>query len=243
MSEIELKNVTKSFAQHNVLDGIDLTVEESETMAVLGRSGVGKSILLKLLIGLEKPDSGSICIEGREITGLATQDLSEIRKRIGFLFQQAALYDSMTVEQNIEFPLRRHTKLSRDERRARAKDLLINVGMESDLDKLPAELSGGMKKRVGLARALALDPRIVMFDEPTAGLDPVTSAEIDDLILQLKKKRRMTSVIVTHDIHSAKHISDRVVVLDQGKIVEQGTFSELERSANPFVMQFLRGRL
>ncbi len=243
MSEIELKNVTKSFAQQNVLDGIDLTVEESETMAVLGRSGAGKSILLKLLIGLEKPDSGSISIEGREITGLASKDLNEIRKQIGFLFQQAALYDSMTIEQNIEFPLRRHTKLSRDERRARAKDLLVNVGMESDLDKLPAELSGGMKKRVGLARALALDPRIVMFDEPTAGLDPVTSAEIDDLILKLKKKRRITCVIVTHDIRSAKHISDRVVVLDQGKIVEQGTFSQLERSENPFVMQFLRGSL
>ena len=153
MSEIELKNVTKSFAQNTVLDGIDLTIEKGEAMAVLGRSGVGKSILLKLLIGLEQPDSASIRIEGREITGLATKDLNEIRKQIGFLFQQAALYDSMTIEQSVEFPLKRHTMLSDDERTARAKDLLINVGMESDLDKLPAQLSGGMKKRVGLARA------------------------------------------------------------------------------------------
>jgi phospholipid/cholesterol/gamma-HCH transport system ATP-binding protein len=223
-----------------VLDGVDLRVESGETVTVLGRSGTGKSVLLKLLIGLESPDSGSIWIEGREITGLPTKDLNEIRKKIGFLFQQAALYDSMTIEENVEFPLKRHTHLSADERKKKAGDLLRSVSMESHLSKLPGEVSGGMQKRAGLARALALDPEIVMFDEPTAGLDPVTSDEIDKLILELKKQRHITSIIVTHDIHSARQISDRVVMLDQGKIVEQGSFADLEKSGNPVVTRFLR---
>lgn len=240
MPQIDLKNLHKSFGEQKVLDGIDLTVEAGETVTVLGRSGTGKSVLLRLLIGLEKPDSGAICIEGRDITGLATKELNEIRKKIGFLFQQAALYDSMTIEQNVEFPLKRHAQLSDEELQKRVTELLKNVGMQSDLNKLPAELSGGMKKRAGLARALALDPEIVMFDEPTAGLDPITSSEIDDLILEMKKKRQITSIIVTHDIHSAKHISDRLVVLDQGKIVAEGTFSDLEKSKHPMVKRFLQ---
>ena len=240
MPQIELKNLHKSFGEQIVLDGIDLTIESGETLAVLGRSGTGKSVLLRLLIGLEKPDSGVVCVEGREITSLSMRELNEVRKKIGFLFQQAALYDSMTIEANVEFPLKRHTKLSTDELKKRAGDLLRSVGMDSHVDKLPAQISGGMKKRAGLARALSLDPEIVMFDEPTAGLDPVTSAEIDDLILDLKKKRKMTSIIVTHDIHSARHISDRVVMLDRGKIVEEGTFGDLEKSGNPIVRRFLQ---
>src|SRR5215831_14696562 len=229
MRKIWLKDLRKSFGEQTVLNGIELAVDSGETVTVIGRSGTGKSVLLKLLIGLEKPDSGSIRIEGREITGLWDQDLNEIRKKVGFLFQQAALYDSMTIEQNVEFPLKRHTQLSAEERNRRAKELLKSVGMDSDLDKLPAQLSGGMKKRVGLARALALDPEIVMFDEPTAGLDPVTSAEISELIVDLKKTHKITSIVVTHDISSARRITDRAVMLDKGAIVEQGTFEELEK--------------
>ena len=241
MHKIELKGLRKSFGQQTVLDGIDLTVASGETLTVLGRSGTGKSVLLRLLIGLEKPDFGSIRIEDREITGLSTQELNEIRKKIGFLFQQAALYDSMTIEQNVEFPLKRHTQLPAEERNQRAKELLKSVGMESDRDKLPAQLSGGMKKRAGLARALVLDPEIVMFDEPTAGLDPVTSAEISELIADLKQKRKITSIVVTHDIPSARRIADRAVMLEQGVIVDQGTFEELEKSKNSAVARFLQG--
>jgi phospholipid/cholesterol/gamma-HCH transport system ATP-binding protein len=240
MPKIEIKDLRKSFGSQPVLAGIDLAIERGETVTVLGRSGTGKSVLLKLLIGLEKPDSGSISIDGKEITKLNTTDLNEVRKKIGFLFQQAALYDSMNIEQNVEFPLQRHTHLSSQERVRNARALLRTVGMESDLDKLPGELSGGMKKRAGLARALALDPEIVMFDEPTAGLDPVTSAEISDLIIDLKKKRNMTSIVVTHDIHNAKRISDRAVVLDKGAIVAEGTFEDLETSRHPTVASFIR---
>ncbi len=240
MAQIELKNLHKSFGEQTVLDGIDLTVESGETVSVLGRSGTGKSVLLKLLIGLQKPDSGAISIDGQEITGLDTPALNEVRKKIGFLFQEAALYDSMTIEQNVEFPLKRHTTMSEDERKKRVKELLDSVGLKSDFSKLPGELSGGMKKRVGLARALALDPTLIMFDEPTSGLDPISSAEIDELIMDLKEKHKMTSVVVTHDLHSAKRISDRLVVLDCGRIVAEGTFDDLEKSKHPVVKGFLR---
>lgn len=242
MPMIEVKDLHKSFGEQKVLDGIDLKIEPGETVSVLGRSGTGKSVLLKLLIGLEKPDSGSISINGREISGLDRKDLNEVRKKIGFLFQQAALYDSMTVERNVEFPLERHTELSAEDRKKRANELLASVGMDSQTDKLPAELSGGMKKRAGLARALALDPEIVMFDEPTSGLDPVTSAEIDELVMELKKRHKITSVVVTHDLHSARRISDRLVVIDEGKIVAQGTFEDLQKSENPMVSRFLQGQ-
>jgi phospholipid/cholesterol/gamma-HCH transport system ATP-binding protein len=240
MAQIELKNLHKSFGEQTVLDGIELTVESGETVSVLGRSGTGKSVLLKLLIGLQKPDSGSISIDGHEITGLDTRELNEVRKNIGFLFQEGALYDSMTIEQNVEFPLKRHTTQSPEERKKRVKELLESVGLSSDFAKLPGEISGGMKKRVGLARALALDPKLIMFDEPTSGLDPISSAEIGELILDLKKKRKITSVVVTHDMHSAKHISDRLVVLDGGRIVAEGTYDDLEKSNHPVVKGFLR---
>jgi phospholipid/cholesterol/gamma-HCH transport system ATP-binding protein len=210
-----------------------------ETMAVLGRSGTGKSVLLKLLVRLQEPDSGSIRIQGQEITDLDFKALSEIRKRIGFLFQQAALYDSLTVEENVAFPLARHTKLSEAERRNRVRELLASVGMDRDLRKLPSEISGGMQKRVGLARALALDPEILLFDEPTAGLDPITAGEINRLISESKKKRKVTSIVVTHDIHGARCFADRVVVLNEGRIVTSGTFDDLRKSADPFVTRFL----
>jgi phospholipid/cholesterol/gamma-HCH transport system ATP-binding protein len=237
---VALKGLRKSFGRQIVLNGIDLAVEQGETIAILGRSGTGKSVLLKLLIGLQQPDSGSILIRGREITDLDLKLLNEVRTKIGFLFQQAALYDSLTVEENVAFPLVRHANLSDGERRRRVHELLSIVGMDKDLKKMPSEISGGMQKRVGLARALALDPELLLFDEPTAGLDPITAAEIDRLISQFKEQRKITSIVVTHDIHGARSFADRVVVLNEGNIVTKGTFAELQKSADPFVTRFLR---
>ena len=190
------------------MDGIDLCVVRGETVAVLGRSGIGKSVLLKLLIRLETPDSGWIRILGEEITTLERDRLNGIRKRMGFLFQQAALYDSLSVEENVAFPLRNRTEFSPTDRRERARELLASVGMERDLEKLPSEISGGMQKRVGLARALAWEPEILLFDEPTAGLDPITAEEIGKLIVELRQKRAITSVMVTHDIHVTKEVAN-----------------------------------
>jgi phospholipid/cholesterol/gamma-HCH transport system ATP-binding protein len=207
---------------------------------VLGRSGTGKSVLLKLIVGLQQPDSGSIRIHGHEISGLATEGLNEIRKKIGFLFQQAALYDSLSVEENVAFPLARHTSLRDSERRDRVHRLLASVGMEKELTKMPSDLSGGMQKRVGLARALALDPDILLFDEPTAGLDPFTATEIGELIVKLKKERNLTSIVVTHDVHGARSFADRVILLREGKVVFDGPFSQLEQSVDPFVVRFMK---
>jgi len=237
---VVVKGLHKSFGDQTVLNGIDLTVAQGETVVVLGRSGTGKSVLLKLIVGLDQPDSGSIRIQGQEIKDLEADQLNEVRKKIGFLFQQAALYDSLTVEENVAFPLNRHSKMSDAERKGRVNELLTSVGMEHDLQKMTSEISGGMKKRVGLARALALEPDILLFDEPTAGLDPITAAEIGKLISELKEKRKITSIVVTHDIHGAKAFSDRLVLMNEGKIVIEGTFGELKKSRDPFVVQFLR---
>jgi len=237
---IVVKGLRKSFGSQNVLDGIDLTIARGETVAVLGRSGTGKSVLLKLLIGLQDADGGSIRILGQEIKDLQTDQMDAVRKKVGFLFQQAALYDSLTIEENVSFPLSRHTKLSASERRDRARELLANVGMKQDLGKLPSQISGGMQKRVGLARALALEPDIVLFDEPTAGLDPITAAEIERLISQLKEKLAMTAIVVTHDVRGAKSYSDRMIVVHEGHILIQGAFAELQKSRDEFVVQFLR---
>lgn len=230
----------KSFGSQKVLNGVDLTAKRGQTVVVLGRSGTGKSVLLKLIVGLQQPDSGSIRIDGQEIVGIDMDRLNEIRKKIGFLFQQAALYDSLTVEENVAFPLNRHSKLSDGERREKVRALLASVGMERDLTKMPSDISGGMQKRVGLARALALDPAILLFDEPTSGLDPITAAEIGELIVKLKKERNLTSIVVTHDVHGAKSFADRVVLLREGKVVIDGPFPELEQSPDPFVVQFLK---
>jgi phospholipid/cholesterol/gamma-HCH transport system ATP-binding protein len=207
----------------------------------LGRSGTGKSVLLRLVIGLEKPDSGSVCIHGQDIAGLALDELGEIRKKMGFLFQHAALYDSLTVEQNVAFPLQHHRKgMSKSEQRDRVNALLAEVGMQGAVAKMPADISGGMQKRVGLARALALEPDILLLDEPTAGLDPISSAEIDDLVLKLQEEHHMASIVVTHDLHSAKTIADRLALLNEGNVLIEGSFQELQKSDIAFVREFLK---
>ena len=238
-SAIRLRGVSKSFGEQRVLDRIDLEVGRGETMTVLGRSGTGKSVLLKLIIGLQRPDNGEIEIDGEEITGLPLGELNRVRKEIGFLFQHSALYDSLTVEENVAFPLRRHTAMSDRERRDRVRELLTRVGMEGAAQKMPADISGGMKKRVGLARALALDPEIMLLDEPTAGLDPITAGEINELIRELQKERQMSSVVVTHDMRSVETVADRVAMLDEGSIVIEGTLKDLEQSDDPFVAKFI----
>src|SRR3984957_7807597 len=228
---IVVEDLHKSFGSQKVLNGISLTVSRSETLAVLGRSGTGKSVLLKLIIGLQKPDSGSVRIQGQEITALTLDEMGEIRKKMGFSFQHSALYDSLTVEQNVAFPLEHHRKdISKSEQADRVKELLAEVGMEGHLEKMPSDISGGMQKRVGLARALALQPAILLLDEPTAGLDPISSGDIDDLILKLQQEHHMASIVVTHDLHSAKTIANRLALLDDGNVVIEGTFEELQKS-------------
>jgi phospholipid/cholesterol/gamma-HCH transport system ATP-binding protein len=238
---IAVDDLHKSFGAQKVLNGISLTVTRGETLAVLGRSGSGKSVLLKLIIGLQKPDSGSIRIHGQDIAGLGLDQLGEIRMKMGFLFQHAALYDSLTVEQNVAFPLQHHKKMmSKSEQADHVLELLAEVGMEGDFKKMPSDISGGMQKRVGLARALALEPDILLLDEPTAGLDPISSAEIDDLVLKLQEEHHMASVVVTHDLHSAKTIADRLALLNEGRVVIEGNFEELQKSDIAFVREFLR---
>jgi phospholipid/cholesterol/gamma-HCH transport system ATP-binding protein len=237
---IRVTGLRKSFGRETVLDGIGLDVERGETLTVLGRSGTGKSVLLRLIIGLETPDAGSIQIGGQEITGLPLDRLNEIRKKLGFLFQQAALYDSLTVEENVAFPFRRHTDLADTERKTRVRDILSRMGMEKDLEKMPADISGGMKKRVGLARAIALDPEIMLLDEPTAGLDPITASEIIELIRELQRAREMSAIVVTHDLRSVEALSDRVVLLHEGNVLVEGRFEEVKKSDDAFVAAFVR---
>jgi phospholipid/cholesterol/gamma-HCH transport system ATP-binding protein len=236
---VVVKGLRKSFGEQQVLKGIDLAVDKGEILAILGRSGTGKSVFLRLLIGLEQPDAGTISIRGEDTTHLPMDQLNEMRKKVGFLFQEGALYDSLTIAENVAFPLRRHTKLSDSERTDKVRALLNSVGLDKDLEKMPSDISGGMRKRVGLARALALDPEILLFDEPTAGLDPITAAEIGKLIQKLREERNVTSIVVTHDMHAAHHFSDRLVMLKEGNILISGTFEDLEKSKDPFVEQFL----
>jgi phospholipid/cholesterol/gamma-HCH transport system ATP-binding protein len=238
---VAVQNVQKTFGNHKVLNGISLSVSRGETLAVLGRSGTGKSVLLRLIIGLERPDSGSVSIRGQDIAGLALDRMGEIRKKMGFLFQHAALYDSLTVAGNVAFPLEHHRRdMSGSERRDRVRQLLAEVGMEGDLEKMPSDISGGMQKRVGLARALALEPEILLLDEPTAGLDPISSGEIDELVLKLQREHQMASIVVTHDLHSARTIADRLALLNEGDVVIEGRFEDLQQSEIGFAKEFLK---
>jgi phospholipid/cholesterol/gamma-HCH transport system ATP-binding protein len=241
VASVAVENLRKTFGSHNVLNGISLSVSRGETLAVLGRSGTGKSVLLRIIIGLETPDSGSVRIHGQDIAGLPLDRLGEIRKKMGFLFQHAALYDSLTVAGNVAFPLEHHRKdMPAAERRDRVEHLLAEVGMKGGLDKMPSDISGGMQKRVGLARALALDPEILLLDEPTAGLDPISSGEINDLILDLQREHQMASIVVTHDLHSARTIANRLALLHQGNVVIEGSFEDLQQSDIAFVKEFLK---
>lgn len=234
-----VRQLRKSFGTQVVLNGIDLQVARGETLAVLGRSGTGKSVLLRLIIGLQRPDSGSIEIYGREVSSLRLDELNKLRKRIGFLFQQGALYDSLSVEENVAFPLRRHRGLSGSVLRHRVAELLGQVGMEGELNKMPSQISGGMQKRVGLARALALGPDLLLLDEPTAGLDPITADEIDQLIVELQKQRQTTAIVVTHDGNCARTVAHRLVALHQGEVAAEGTFEELQNRVDPFVSRLV----
>jgi len=238
---VAVEKLEKTFGTLRVLDGLTLSVNRGETLAVLGRSGTGKSVLLRIVIGLETPDSGSVRLQGQDIAGLGMDQMSAIRMKMGFLFQHAALYDSLTVGENVAFPLEHHRRdLSRNDRADRVRQLLAEVGMERAIDKMPSDISGGMQKRVGLARALALDPEILLLDEPTAGLDPISSGEIDELILKLQREHHMASIVVTHDLHSARTIANRLALLDKGKVVAEGEFEDLQQSDIAFVKEFLK---
>ena len=238
---VRLDHVTKSFDGRKVLDDISFEIERGKAFCLLGRSGTGKSVTLRHIIGLVQPDAGQVFVEGRDITQLGRRQLSDVRTRMGFLFQSAALFDSMTVGENVEFPLRRHTKLSAAEIRTRAKQKLADVGLDRDYGRMPADLSGGMKKRAALARAMALDPSILLIDEPSAGLDPITAAEIDALLLE-RKRAGTTLVIVTHNIPSARVVGDELAMLSEGRIVARGTVEELDGSQDPFVQAFMRSQ-
>ena len=237
---IDIRKVTKSFGPQRVLDGVSFEVQRGETLAVLGRSGTGKSVLLRIIVGLQMPDSGAALILGTNMAEADAPAIAAARTQMGFLFQHAALYDSLTVEENVAFPLVHHRQhLSPSDKRDRVRDLLHEVGLDGHLNKMPSNISGGMQKRVGLARALALDPVILLLDEPTAGLDPISSGEIDELILKLQEEHQMASIVVTHDMVSARTIATRIALMDKGRVVIEGSFEELQQSGEKFVTQFL----
>ncbi|MBU0683950.1 MAG: ABC transporter ATP-binding protein [Candidatus Omnitrophota bacterium] len=238
---IDIKDLVKQFAGRNVLDGVNLKIYRGETFVVMGGSGCGKSTLLRHMIGTLKPDSGSIFLLGEKITDLFGDDLDNVRKKIGMSFQSSALFDSMTVAENVALGLKEHTKLQKSVIDIIVRMKLELVGLRGFEDLMPSELSGGMRKRVGLARAIAMDPQIVFYDEPTSGLDPIVAAVIDKLIIDLSKKLSITSVVVTHDMKSAMSIADRVAMLYNGKILEVGTPTQIKKSENKVIHQFITG--
>lgn len=236
---VKLEHVTRSFGGRKVLDDVSLEVPSGCGFVILGRSGTGKSVTLRHIIALVRPDSGRVFVHGQEISALTGEPLARVRRQIGFLFQSAALFDSISVGENVAFPLRRHTRLADDEIRERVTQKLRAVGLEREYDRMPGELSGGMRKRAGLARAMALDPSILLVDEPSAGLDPITTAEIDQLLLDTKRLAGTTLIAVTHNIPSARKLGDELVMLHDGRIVARGTAQELEKSENPLVHAFM----
>jgi phospholipid/cholesterol/gamma-HCH transport system ATP-binding protein len=234
----EIKNLKKSFGNNHVLKRISLKIEKGENLVVFGKSGSGKSVLIKCLVGLIEPDEGKVILLGEDISDLSDEAFNTLRKKVGFLFQGAALYDSMTVRENLEFPLRDLKSKTKDEIESLVMEVLKNVGLEEAVDKMPSELSGGMRKRIGLARALILKPEIIFYDEPTTGLDAITSKEISHLILDIQKKYNTASVIITHDVECARITANRMVVIKEGAFVAEGTFKELAHSENEGIRQF-----
>jgi len=240
---IEIVGLKKSFNGQHVLNGLNLRVCNKELMAIIGKSGGGKSVLLKHLIGLIKPDEGSVMIEGVDITAVGERELDEIRDKFGVVFQGSALFDSLTLYGNIAFPLREKTKMAKGEIRERAMSALEDVGLQGMENKFPAEISGGMKKRVALARALITEPSIVLFDEPTTGLDPIICSSIHRLIMTTHEKYGFTGVMITHEIPEIFDVADKVAMLYNGTIVESGTPDEIRNSSNPVIKQFITGSL
>lgn len=238
---IEIKDLKKCFGENEVLAGISLTVQKGENVVILGKSGSGKSVTIKCIAGLMTQDEGSLKVFGEEVKDLDEDALKALRCRLGFLFQGAALYDSMTVRENLVFPLKRVLKI-RDttEIEQRCIEVLQAVGLEDAIDKMPSELSGGMRKRMGLARTLVVRPEIILYDEPTTGLDTITSKEISHLVMEMKKKYQTTSVVITHDIPCAKITADRVLILDEGKFIAEGTFDALENSDDTYIRSFFK---
>jgi phospholipid/cholesterol/gamma-HCH transport system ATP-binding protein len=239
---ITLENIHKSFADKKVFDGVNLHINKGETLVIIGQSGVGKSVLLKHIIGLIKPDEGRILIAGQDVTPWSTRQMVTSRVRMAMLFQLAALFDSMTVAENVAFALMQRDHPSPEEVRETVRKMLDMVRLPGVEDKMPAQLSGGQKKRVGLARALAATPDIMLYDEPTTGLDPITADSINDLIVDMKKQLGITGVAVTHDMASAYKIGDRIAMLHECKIIALGTPDEIRSSRNPYVQQFIHGR-
>ena len=240
---IKLVDIHKSFGRQKVLDGLTLDIEDGKTTVIIGGSGGGKSVLLKHIIGLLKPDSGQVIVDDVDIASLNDRDLNEVRKKFGMLFQEAALFDSMNVMENVAFPLREHTRKKEKEIREIVKERLRAVGLTGIEDKMPSELSGGMRKRVGLARAIALHPQIVLFDEPTTGLDPVMTEAINELIVETQKKFNLTCVVISHDVQSIFTVGHKIAMLYEGRIIEYGTPDKIKMSSNPVLRQFLSGSL
>ena len=239
---VKADHLKKAFDGHEVLKGISFSLHRKENMVVLGKSGSGKSVLIKSLVGLIIPDDGSLQVLGKELIGIDKEDMTALRRKVGYLFQGGALYDSMTVKENMEFPLQRQVeKIPQAEIDELVEEALENVGLVEALHKMPAELSGGMQKRIALARTLILKPEIMLYDEPTTGLDPVTSREISELILEMREKFDISSIIITHDMSCAKTTGDRVCIIHEGNFVEKGTYDELENSDNTWVRSFFKG--
>lgn len=236
---IEITDLHKAFGEQEVLQGVNLTLKKGENLVVMGKSGTGKSVLIKCIVGLIQPDQGTIEVLEKKIPGITYDELNELRKRIGFLFQSAALYDSISVKDNLEFPLRKIKKeLKGPEIKEKVETVLKNVGLEDAIDKMPSQLSGGMRKRIGLARTLIMNPEIMLYDEPTTGLDPITSAEISVLINSVQKNYHTSSIIITHDVMCARHTANRIIILKDGIVYAEGTFDELSNSQDKWVKSF-----
>lgn len=238
---LEIRGLTKAFDDNQVLDGLELTLEPRETVTVIGGSGKGKSVLLRLIMGLIKPDAGRIFLEGRDLVPLREAELLKVRRRLGMVFQGSALFDSLSVKENVAFPLREHTGMTEAEIAARVREVLDLVGLGGVEETDPAELSGGMRKRVAVARAIALTPALILYDEPTTGLDPRNVDKVIELILHLQAKLAVTSIVVTHDMPSAMKVSNRIAMLHRGRIAAIGTPEEIAREQLPLIQQFIGG--